>query len=526
MSVLKNVISSSANYNEEYIESTYTYSYTRVVNNNNEYKAEGRTRNFQIRCNRKTPKIGVMLVGLGGNNGTTFTAGILANRNNLTWETKEGLQKSNYLGSITQSSTIRLGINDIGHDVYVPIYKMLPMINPTNLCIGGWDISKMPLGDAMKRAKVIDINLQNQLYEEMQKIHPLPAVSFNEFIADNQSNRTDNILKGTKEEQLNIIRNNISDFKKSNKLDKVIIMWTANTEKFVNEQIGIHDKADNLLNAIKNNHKDISSSIIYCVAAILEGCAYINGSPQNTLVAGIEELAVKHNVFIGGNDFKSGQTKIKSVLVDFLVSAGIKPEAIVSYNHLGNNDGENLSSPEQFKSKEISKSSVVKDMVESNDILYPDSNKDGPDHCVVIKYVPFVGDSKRAMDEYNSRIFMNGINTIVMHNTCEDSLLAAPLIIDLIVVTELAQRIQIREVKGDDKWESLHSVFSLLSYWLKAPAVQNGAQVVNALFRQRECFFNFIRACVGLPPDNYIDMHDKLVPRKLVLGEPLNFAHL
>eukprot|EP00916_Digyalum_oweni_P003566 GHVL01006400.1.p1 GENE.GHVL01006400.1~~GHVL01006400.1.p1 ORF type:complete len:490 (+),score=90.44 GHVL01006400.1:40-1509(+) len=489
MSVLKNVISSSANYNEEYIESTYTYSYTRVVNNNNEYKAEGRTRNFQIRCNRKTPKIGVMLVGLGGNNGTTFTAGILANRNNLTWETKEGLQKSNYLGSITQSSTIRLG-------------------------------------DAMKRAKVIDINLQNQLYEEMQKIHPLPAVSFNEFIADNQSNRTDNILKGTKEEQLNIIRNNISDFKKSNKLDKVIIMWTANTEKFVNEQIGIHDKADNLLNAIKNNHKDISSSIIYCVAAILEGCAYINGSPQNTLVAGIEELAVKHNVFIGGNDFKSGQTKIKSVLVDFLVSAGIKPEAIVSYNHLGNNDGENLSSPEQFKSKEISKSSVVKDMVESNDILYPDSNKDGPDHCVVIKYVPFVGDSKRAMDEYNSRIFMNGINTIVMHNTCEDSLLAAPLIIDLIVVTELAQRIQIREVKGDDKWESLHSVFSLLSYWLKAPAVQNGAQVVNALFRQRECFFNFIRACVGLPPDNYIDMHDKLVPRKLVLGEPLNFAHL
>merc|ERR1719266_1079372 len=131
---------------------------------------------------------------------------------------------------------------------------------------------------------------------------------------------------------------------------------------------------------------------------------------------------------------------IKSVLVDFLVSAGLKPESIVSYNHLGNNDGRNLSEAKQFRSKEISKSNVVDDVVASNKILYPNPKTDHPDHCVVIKYVPFVGDSKRAMDEYTSRIFMNGKNTIVMHNTCEDSLLATPIILDL-VLTELMQRI-------------------------------------------------------------------------------------
>merc|ERR1711977_721830 len=117
----------------------------------------------------------------------------------------------------------------------------------------------------------------------------------------------------------------------------------------------------------------------------------------------------------------------KSVMVDWLIAAGLKPSSIVSYNHLGNNDGKNLSAPKQFRSKEISKSNAVDDMVASNPILYKEDEH--PDHCVVIKYVPAVGDSKRATDEYTSKIFMNGTNTSVAHNTCEDSLLASPLII-------------------------------------------------------------------------------------------------
>ena len=224
------------------------------------------------------------------------------------------------------------------------------------------------------------------------------------------------------------IRKNIRDFKSSNGLDKVIVLWTANTERFSSVETGLNDTADNLLASIKSSKAEVSPSTIFAVASILEGCSYLNGSPQNTFVPGVVELAEREGVLIGGDDFKSGQTKLKSVLVDFLISAGIKPTSIVSYNHLGNNDGFNLSAPEQFRSKEISKSNVVDDMVDSNGILY--KKDEHPDHCVVIKYVPYVGDSKRAMDEYTSEIFLGGRNTLVIHNTCEDSLLASPIIID------------------------------------------------------------------------------------------------
>jgi len=219
------------------------------------------------------------------------------------------------------------------------------------------------------------------------------------------------------------------------------------------------------------------------------------------------ELAEQKKVFIGGDDFKSGQTKMKSVLVDFLVSAGIKPVSIVSYNHLGNNDGKNLSAPQQFRSKEISKSNVVDDMVDSNRLLYQEGEH--PDHCVVIKYVPFVGDSKRALDEYTSKIFLNGTNTIAMHNTCEDSLLATPLILDLVLICEMAERISLKR-EGEEEYERLHSVLSILSYMLKAPLVPNNTPVVNALFAQRECIVNLFRACLGLPAENHMSLENKL----------------
>merc|ERR1712050_51571 len=141
----------------------------------------------------------------------------------------------------------------------------------------------------------------------------------------------------------------------------------------------LHGDRESLLDAISRNEPEISPSTLYAVACILEGVAFINGSPQNTFVPGCAELAVEHNTMIGGDDFKSGQTKMKSVLTDFLISAGIKPTSIVSYNHLGNNDGKNLSNPACFKSKEISKSDVVNDMIASNSILYEKNEK--PDHC-------------------------------------------------------------------------------------------------------------------------------------------------
>jgi myo-inositol-1-phosphate synthase len=159
----------------------------------------------------------------------------------------------------------------------------------------------------------------------------------------------------------------------------------------------------------------------------------------------------------------------------------------------------NLSAPAQFRSKEISKSNVVDDMVAANSILYKPNEH--PDHVVVIKYVPAVGDSKRALDEYVSEIFMGGKNTISLYNTCEDSLLASPLILDLVIITELMTRIQYRTDQMPN-YSSFHPVLSMLSFLLKAPLVPNGTPIVNSLNKQRLALENIFRACIGLPPQN------------------------
>jgi myo-inositol-1-phosphate synthase len=291
----------------------------------------------------------------------------------------------------------------------------------------------------------------------------------------------------------------------------VIVLWSATTERFADVIEGMNDTSKNLLESIKLGNPEISPSTLFAVASILEGSSYINGSPQNTFVPGVIQLAMEKGVYICGDDFKTGQTKIKSVLVDFLVSAGIKPRSIVSYNHLGNNDGKNLSSPLQFKSKEITKSNVIDDVIESNKLLYKDGEK--VDHCVVIKYVPYVGDSKRAMDEYTSEIFMGGNNTIVIHNTCEDSLLAGPIMIDLVILTEIMERIQWK-TKDMKEFENFHSILSILGYLLKAPLSPDETPIMNALFKQRACLENFFKACLGLQPENNIYLEHKTLNKK------------
>lgn len=529
---------------------------------------------------------------------STCVAGALANKLKLQWKTKEGIHHANYWGSLMMASTIKLGsttsassasaslaagaASTTAKDIYVPIHSMLPMTHPNDIVWGGWDINDMNLGDAMERSKVLDVQLQEQLYPHMKDIVPLPSIYVPDFIAANQSKRANNTLGGSKQEQMEIIQQNIIDFRKDNHLDQVIVVWTANTERFASVEEGINDTAENLLASIARDEEEISASTMFAVASILTNCTFINGSPQNTFVPGVIELAQQHNVFLAGDDFKSGQTKVKSVLVDFLVSAGIKPVSIVSYNHLGNNDGKNLSAPNQFRSKEISKSNVVDDMVASNPILFGNgtgtssslsssqenqqqrqqhvNNKEHPDHVVVIKYVPYVGDSKRAMDEYTNEIFMGGTNTMVLHNTCEDSLLATPLIYDLVILAELLSRIRMRAKQNnnnndngnrqptalptdsnnnhdvrqsngnsqdkmdtnnndttnnknddDDGWESFHPILSLLSYMLKAPLVPNGSPVINALFPQRQAIINVLRACLGLPPENFMTLEHRLM---------------
>ncbi|KAL0898071.1 hypothetical protein Bca101_082032 [Brassica carinata] len=249
---------------------------------------------------------------------------------------------------------------------------------------------------------------------------------------------------------------------------------------------------DNLLASVEKNESDISPSTLYAIACVLEGVPFINGSPENTFVPGLIELVISRNCLIGGDDFKSGQTKMKYVLVEFLVGAGIKVKerkktSVSTYfycelSHLGNNDGMKLSVPQTFRSKEISKSNVVDDMVASNGILFEPGEH--PDHVVVIKYVPYVADSKRAMDEYTSEIFMEGKNTI-----------------GLVLLAELSTRIQVK-AQGEGKFHSFHTVATIPSYLAKAPLVPPGIPVVKALSKQRAMLENILRACIGLAPEN------------------------
>ena len=456
-----------------------------------------------------------MMVGLGGNNGTTLCATVIANRHNISWNTKSGVQNPNYIGSLLRASTVRLGSDPAtGKDFHIPISDMLPMVHPNDLVLGGWDISGLPLDKAMRRAEVLDYDLQRQITPLMALIKPLPSIYYADFIAANQSERADNLIPGEdKQAHLDHIRADIRSFKEQHDLDRVIVFWTANTERYSDIIAGVNDTADNLLAAIKNSHEEVSPSTLFAVAALLEDAPYVNGAPQNTFVPGVIELAERVGGFIGGDDLKSGQTKLKSVFAEFLVNAGIKPLSIASYNHLGNNDGHNLSSERQFKSKEISKSSVVDDMVDANRLLYKayDVNateeekaafkgKKGehPDHCIVIKYMPAVGDSKRAIDEYYSEILGGGRSTINIFNECEDSLLATPLILDLTILTELLTRVKYRNGGDKAEFKQLYPVLSLLSYMLKAPLVKPGSDVVNSLNRQRNALDQFLKACLGL----------------------------
>lgn len=462
-------------------------------------------------------RLGMMLVGLGGNNGSTVLGGIIANKHKLKWHSKEGVHEANWYGSLLQSGVVKLGDDiDTGAEVHVPFKDILPMVDPSHdIVVGGWDINNANMAIAMERAKVLEYDLQRQLKPYMEEIVPYKGIYDPSFIAANQFDRANHVMNSqmTKTELINEVRKDINRFKEENQCDKVIVLWTANTERFCEVRKGLNSNDAELMASIEKNDSEISPSTLYAVACILEKVPFINGSPQNTFVPGVIDLAVKYRSFIAGDDFKSGQTKMKSVLVDFLVGAGIKPTSIVSYNHLGNNDGYNLSEQKTFRSKEISKSNVVDDMVNNNEVLYP-KQKDNfvkgtnnhIDHCVVIKYIPYVGDSKRALDEYTSEIFMNGKNTIVMHNTCEDSLLSAPIIVDMVILMELITRIQLKNLSDENAdacgYRHLHPVATLLSYMAKAPLVDRKTPLINALSRQRSMIENFMKACVGLPSEN------------------------
>lgn len=194
------VNSPAVEYTENEIRSKYTYRTTSVTQTlSGQYVATPKETVYDFKVDRRVGKVGMMLVGWGGNNGSTVTAGIIANRLGLSWETREGPQTANYYGSILMSSTVKLG-NDAqtGKEINIPFHSILPMVHPNDLVIGGWDINAMNLGDAMDRAAVLEPTLKNQVRKEMATMKPLRSIYYPDFIAANQTDRADNLLEGSK----------------------------------------------------------------------------------------------------------------------------------------------------------------------------------------------------------------------------------------------------------------------------------------------------------------------------------------
>lgn len=478
---------------------TKTFTYTERINLVEDSGAiSAKNVDHTIAVDQKVPKLGVMLVGWGGNNGSTLTAGVLANKLGVTWRTRTGEKKPNFFGSMTQSVTTKVGLkynkeqNQI-EDVYRLVKDLVPLVAPEELELTGWDISQQNLYESCNRAQVLEPELIDKLKSHLEPLKPLEAVFNPDYVASNQESRADNTFSGTNAECIEKLRTDIQEFK--SKVEKVVVLWTANTEKMFHKTI---KTSKELLTMVKEN-EPLPASVIYGIAAAQEGVIYLNGSPQNTVSPGLIELCRENKSFVGGADFKTGQTKFKGIMADFFIGSGLRIASCMSYNHLGNNDGMNLSEPETFRSKEISKAGVLQDSVNSNPVLYPRDKKE-VDHTIVIKYCPFVGDSKRALDEYTAEIFMNGHFTLVTHATCEDSLLAVPIMLDLILLAEFFTRVKIDE-------KEIGPVLSYLSFFFKAPVTNHPEYVINAFGRQKETLINLLKACGGIPADDATMIH-------------------
>jgi myo-inositol-1-phosphate synthase len=256
--------------NQTHIKSEYVERYTEFSEDMT-YKNLSKT--HSIVTEKKVPKLGVMIVGLGGNNGSTFTAGILANKHNISWTSKRGEMKPNYWGSFTQSATTHVGYKlnaetNTLEDVTMPIKNILPMVEPNEILVGGWDISSHNLYESCYRSQVLEPSLIEKMKEELTQIVPLPAAFNGDFIAANQADRTNNILVGSNRDKIDQIKEDIRFMKQ--RVEKVIVLWSANTEAFMLPEI---ETVENLQKLVTED-ANVAASVLYCMAAIEEKVVY------------------------------------------------------------------------------------------------------------------------------------------------------------------------------------------------------------------------------------------------------------
>jgi myo-inositol-1-phosphate synthase len=414
-----------------------------------------------------TGKLGVLLVGLGAVSTTTI-AGVLAVRRGL----------APPIGALTQMGTIRLGKRTEGRS---PLIKdFVPIAALDNVVFGSWDLFQDNAYEAAKTAGVLEAELLEQVKPELEGIEPMPAVFDRRYVK-----RLDgpNVKKGkTKKDLADQLIEDMRRFKKEHNCDRLVMVWCGSTEVFLTESPA-HATLAAFEKALEANDDSIPSSMIYAYAAIKEGLPYANAAPNLSAdVPALLELASQTGSPLAGKDLKTGQTLIKTIIAPGLKARLLGVEGWYSTNILGNRDGEVLDDPESFKTKEESKKSVLDYILQPN--LYPELYKDLC-HVVRINYYPPRGDNKEGWDNIDIFGWLNYKMQLKVNFLCRDSILAAPIVLDVALFLDLAKR---AGMEGIQEW---------LSFYFKSPMHAPGLYPEHDLFIQSMKLKNTLRFLRG-----------------------------
>jgi myo-inositol-1-phosphate synthase len=412
-------------------------------------------------------RLGVLLVGLGAVS-TTFIAGVEA--------IKEGLAEP--IGSLTQIGTIRLGKRT---DNRVPaIRDLVPLADLNDLVFGAWDIFPDSAYEAAMHAGVLEKDLLTRLRASLQRIKPMKAVFDQSYVKRLNGM---NVKEGANKYELaKQLIDEIAGFKRKNKCARLVMIWAASTEVFMKPHT-VHRNLKSFEQAMRDNHKAIAPSMIYAYASLKAGVPFANGAPNLTVdIPALRELANQRGVPVCGKDFKTGQTLMKTILAPGLKSRMLGLHGWYSTNILGNRDGEVLDDPDSFKTKEESKLSVLEYILQPE--VYPQLYKDFS-HVVRINYYPPRGDNKEGWDNIDIFGWLGYKMQIKIDFLCRDSILAAPIVLDLALFLDLAQR---TGMKGVQEW---------LSFYFKSPMTAPGLYPEHDIFIQLMKLKNTLRHLRG-----------------------------
>lgn len=416
---------------------------------------------------KPTGRLGVLLPGLGAV-ATTFIAGVLAVRNGI----------SKPYGSLTQMGTIRLGKRT---EHRLPqINEFLPLAGLDDLVFGGWDIYEDNVYDAAVNAGVLETQLLHELKEELSTITPMPAVFDREYVRRLDGPNVKN--RANKMELAEALIGDIEQFRENNDCSRLVMIWCGSTETFI-EHAEVHDDLASFERGLIENHPAIPPSMIYAYAAIRLGIPYANGAPNlSGDIPALVELAKNTGTPIAGKDFKTGQTLMKTILAPGLKARALGVRGWFSTNILGNRDGEVLDDPGSFKTKEESKLSVLETILEPDlhSHLYDDLY-----HKIRINYYPPRGDNKESWDNIDIFGWLGYDMQIKINFLCRDSVLAAPIVLDLALLLDQAKR---SDMSGIQEW---------LSFYFKSPQAGKGLRPQHDLFRQLMKLENTMRYMQG-----------------------------